>query len=38
MNQALELLFGSWTGILSLIVIQFMVAMAVFFVNISQGY
>ncbi len=27
MNQALELLFGSWTGILSLFVILFMVGM-----------
>jgi hypothetical protein len=32
MNRALELLFGSWTGILSLFVILFMVGMAVFFV------
>ena len=32
MNQALELLFGSWTGILSLFVILFMVGMAAFFV------
>ena len=32
MNQALELLFGSWTGILSLFVILFMVGMGIFFV------
>ena len=32
MNQALELLFGSWAGILSLFIILFMVGMGVFFV------
>jgi hypothetical protein len=33
MNKALELLFGSWTGLLSLFVILFMVGMAVFFIT-----
>lgn len=33
MNKALEVLLGSWTGLLSLFVILFMVGMAVFFVT-----
>jgi hypothetical protein len=32
MDKVLELLFGTWTGLLSLFVILFMVGMAVFFV------
>jgi len=36
MNQALELLFGSWTGILSLFVVLFMVGMGVFFVTMYR--
>jgi len=35
MNQALEL-FGSWTGILSLFVILFMVGMKEFFVTMYR--
>jgi hypothetical protein len=33
MNKALELLLGSWTGLLYLFVILYMVGMAVFFVT-----
>ncbi len=36
MNQALALLFGSWTGILSLFVILFMVGMGEFFVTMYR--
>ena len=32
MDKVVELLFGSWTGLLSLFVILFMLGMAVFFI------
>ena len=42
MNKVVELLLGSWIGLLSLFVILFMVGMAVFFVvmyrkKVSKG-
>lgn len=33
MDKVLELLFGSWIGLLSLFAIVFMIGMAVFFVT-----